>query len=985
MVRGVAVWGKVVSTHPKILDLCRGIDTFFKESDSGVLQIPGEYETAIWYEGGKFYIFHPWPADLHGNKVGLREGGKACVLCFKEPMHMCDHFLENAGELKRKAFSVSDVQVFELKDLPESVSNFKRASVAAVAPNKWVMRGTIHEGDAQFPPERRNKQGTPVAIMALAMAHVREPEDWMPEDIDDALIRGDILYQQSLVSSEEGGGGEGRPEGRTEGGHENAEEEDSEAVQGLLAAADVLNRFKVSDFDCIQTEVAETAFYGSLQPDKDSGLLSLSGALEQMFKEHTHAVMTARYSSTAIWKHEGCYYYFDSHACDEFGYPSEDPRAAACLVRINGSVKDLASVIEANLAAGSDNSFNISPMEIIATKLDLLSGAPETKLESKAFEWIRPGAAAILMGPRGENTAIGKAATRAAIAEDDMAGRTLALPAAAMFVAAAGAVPPTQMHQDHMYNFLDIAGDQGDVTYSMFAACVRDIKKNELVVPRSIFFVLYHLKHDLMVTAEYCGCYDICTLTRIITLFAYTEAGAEYYLKHVKRTGCSEMTTQDLNMSFEFGANTCVIELKQPYEKPLKIPEAGEGGGEEEGGDKEGGEGEEEPEKEQPINEIKDVMTKFMNKPNSLALLVGDFHILGIWCDAGGKVVAFDPSPTLPKGVLTSHRITRGDELAKIRAREMLGEGAEIEEDENEEEGEGGPPEPVPLESAMALMVYSSPYEFTARLSQQGGLDNKRCKNPYKLYPVVVTNELTALFKDKADTGPGEEEGLGGDGEEGGEDISPLDDSSLGKYFIRMSKSIAAVRGRVAQHEGFFIEKPNRDNQDVGNAMMAIVVEHIESYDFWKPTLLDAILKYGDRLYTTSLPNASEPPLVRPEEVVTEFNVTQFTIRLEVEPGVVTGDLKAGDSGSVLNLKKGINAFLENYKYGILCTKRYCVALWRATDEKSMLLWEPHAVGPTGRGSPSGACALLMFSTVAELAETYKFNIEKSARPGSNK
>lgn len=33
-----------------------------------------------------------------------------------------------------------------------------------------------------------------------------------------------------------------------------------------------------------------------------------------------------------------------------------------------------------------------------------------------------------------------------------MAGRTLALPAAAAFAAATDAVPPPHMHQDHMYN-----------------------------------------------------------------------------------------------------------------------------------------------------------------------------------------------------------------------------------------------------------------------------------------------------------------------------------------------------------------------------------------------------------------------------------------------------------------------------------------------------------------------------------------------------
>lgn len=61
------------------------------------------------------------------------------------------------------------------------------------------------------------------------------------------------------------------------------------------------------------------------------------------------------------------------------------------------------------------------------------------------------------------------------------------------------------------------------------------------------------------------------------------------------------------------------------------------------------------------------------------------------------------------------------------------------------------------------------------------------------------------------------------------------------------------------------------------------------------------------------------------------------------------------------------------------------MGIWKAKDDKSFCLWEPHFVGPMGRTSPAGAAGVVVFSTVEELAETLRQNIEDAARPGPNK
>lgn len=394
---------------------------------------------------------------------------------------------------------------------------------------------------------------------------------------------------------------------------------------------------------------------------------------------------------------------------------------------------------------------------------------------------------------------------------------------------------------------------------------------------------------------------------------------------------------------------------------------------------------------------MKDLLFKMWydtTKPTTISLLVGDYHQLGLWMAAGGKVVAFDPAPTLVKGLLTTQRIKKGDELRLQRLKdEMTGESAGDagEEDDEEAGGEGEEkpepePEAVPPESCPVLIVAASPGEFIDKLTRQGGLDPKQCIAPYKLYPVKVINELTTVLREKRG-GPPKEKAEGE--EEGGaaeEVLVPaLEDAAMGKYMDRLSRSTASVRARLAQNENYFMDQPNRDNQDAANAVMGIVVHHIEPYTFWKPELLDAVLKYGDRLYTMSIGNASAPPQLKPKEMVSQFHVTNFNVKLEIEGDVIGGDIKAGETGSVNSLKKAITSFFTSQKYGVLCAKGYCVGIWKGADDKSFVMLEPHAVGPAGKTSPAGAATLVVYSNVDELADTFRANVEGHMRPGDNK
>lgn len=58
-------------------------------------------------------------------------------------------------------------------------------SSVAVAPGRWIVRGSFHEGDTRFPEDHRGRQATPCSLMALGMSHVVDPNEWTAEDIDE--------------------------------------------------------------------------------------------------------------------------------------------------------------------------------------------------------------------------------------------------------------------------------------------------------------------------------------------------------------------------------------------------------------------------------------------------------------------------------------------------------------------------------------------------------------------------------------------------------------------------------------------------------------------------------------------------------------------------------------------------------------------------------------------------------------------------------
>lgn len=58
-------------------------------------------------------------------QVGLQDGGKACIVYFSKISNLCEYFMDNVRDMKRKPFSISDVGVFELEDRPEPMNKMK--------------------------------------------------------------------------------------------------------------------------------------------------------------------------------------------------------------------------------------------------------------------------------------------------------------------------------------------------------------------------------------------------------------------------------------------------------------------------------------------------------------------------------------------------------------------------------------------------------------------------------------------------------------------------------------------------------------------------------------------------------------------------------------------------------------------------------------------------------------------------------------------
>ncbi|XP_076256073.1 uncharacterized protein LOC143193632 [Rhynchophorus ferrugineus] len=198
-----AIIGQMQSQEFTLLDLEPALNEILADYDCCVLL--GPQVLAVWLEDGYYYMFDPNERDQNGkvlvqnktittNIINLDlPRGVACVTRFKNLKDLVNLYVSNTEKSKRSSrFYLSKVLVKDYEEIPDEWYNFQ-----GVALGKWILRGTFNQASSRFSDESRNLQGPATAVMALAIQLMFDPQEWSSDTVDEILMAGDKIYKSS--------------------------------------------------------------------------------------------------------------------------------------------------------------------------------------------------------------------------------------------------------------------------------------------------------------------------------------------------------------------------------------------------------------------------------------------------------------------------------------------------------------------------------------------------------------------------------------------------------------------------------------------------------------------------------------------------------------------------------------------------------------------------------------------------------------------
>lgn len=135
--------------------------------------------------------------------------------------------------------------------------------------------------------------------------------------------------------------------------------------------------------------------------------------------------------------------------------------------------------------------------------------------------------------------------------------------------------------------------------------------------------------------------------------------------------------------------------------------------------------------------------------------------------------------------------------------------------------------------------------------------------------------------------------------------------------------------------------KSSRGKQLIPTCYAALMILFVFGILCFSDYSVDAVLSYGDRLFTYVKRNRKEQILrdnrknlsedeidwlleheeFRIEDVPNKVSICKFLVCVNVEPEVVIGDINAQNFEDVFDIKRGLEKFFQTYSYGILQAK----------------------------------------------------------------
>lgn len=247
--------------------------------------------------------------------------------------------------------------------------------------------------------------------------------------------------------------------------------------------------------------------------------------------------------------------------------------------------------------------------------------------------------------------------------------------------------------------------------------------------------------------------------------------------------------------------------------------------------------------------------------------------------------------------------------------------------------------------------------------------------------------------------------------------VSSPNDNKKWYHFTSHKRNHWILRGLTSQNDGRF----NYDNsQDISNSIVALTIATNIIPSGWTPEIIGVALKYGTRLYSSSLyqvrksdPRLATTTRLNIDQMISSFVIgqTKFVIKVglyepekftlvekeetkdeknkekvkeqkigrsktptkEKEPEVVAVEV-ARPFPSLANVTKYLTEFFLENIFGVLLSKKYAVGVFK-DNEQHFYMFDPHNTGPGGVRQERGVASLSRYSSLEDLSLIFLLSI----------
>lgn len=216
--------------------------------------------------------------------------------------------------------------------------------------------------------------------------------------------------------------------------------------------------------------------------------------------------------------------------------------------------------------------------------------------------------------------------------------------------------------------------------------------------------------------------------------------------------------------------------------------------------------------------------------------------------------------------------------------------------------------------------------------------------------------------------------------------------------FKEIERSRWILRGTYDETYEMFPEM-NRGRQTIANCFTALGFLHLYDLMTFNTETVNTILKFGDRLLTFTknlrrkgLRESKEVRLTESqiEEIMTgetfgvndifrTYSVGEQQVMIEVHEFELTGEIKADEEAEILNVNKALVQFFAENKFGILCSKDLCVAIFKGGN-KMFYMFDSQSRGPSGIKCTNGVACITRFMELEPMANLFLKNLGKEGK-----